>query len=98
EKWGGSAVEISEDSIHDSQIMNGNKRFSLKSERARKQGLTLTSGQTWHFLTQIGVGGSVDKECMECRLEEMETRDALLYANATTENIAECAEEDTSLQ
>ncbi|GAB4825081.1 hypothetical protein Ancab_007955 [Ancistrocladus abbreviatus] len=30
---------------------------------------------------------------MEHRLEEMETRDALMYAKAMTENIAECAEE-----
>ncbi|GAB4831557.1 hypothetical protein Ancab_005568 [Ancistrocladus abbreviatus] len=33
---------------------------------------------------------------MERRLEEMETRDALLYAKTTTKKFAECAEEDTA--
>ncbi|GAB4849803.1 hypothetical protein Ancab_004601 [Ancistrocladus abbreviatus] len=58
--------------------------------------MTLTSRQTWQFLNQIGVGGSIDRECLERQLEEMETRDALLYAKTTTEKFAECAKEDTA--
>ncbi|GAB4842253.1 hypothetical protein Ancab_012221 [Ancistrocladus abbreviatus] len=42
-----------------------------------------------------GVGGSDDRECMERRLEELESRDTLLYAKTMTEKLAEYAEEDT---
>ncbi|GAB4832407.1 hypothetical protein Ancab_006423 [Ancistrocladus abbreviatus] len=40
----------------------------------------------------------VDRESVERRIEEMENRDANLYAKAMTEHIAECAEEDNGLQ
>ncbi|GAB4842851.1 hypothetical protein Ancab_012829 [Ancistrocladus abbreviatus] len=55
------------------------------------------TGQTWNFLTQLGVGGGVDSESMEQRLEEMETRDASLYAKALKEQNVALAEEENVL-
>ncbi|GAB4856333.1 hypothetical protein Ancab_014258 [Ancistrocladus abbreviatus] len=71
---------------------------SLRKDRMDNQRLTLSSGQTWKFLSQIGVGGGVDSESMERRIEEMENRDANLYVKATIEPVAECAVEDNGLQ
>ncbi|GAB4850486.1 hypothetical protein Ancab_029792, partial [Ancistrocladus abbreviatus] len=98
EKQSRSTVEISEESIHDSQIVNVNNRVSLRKDRTDNQGLTLSAGQTWKFLSQIGVAGGADSESMERRIEEMENHDANLYVKAMKEPIFECAEEDNSLQ
>ncbi|GAB4844005.1 hypothetical protein Ancab_013969 [Ancistrocladus abbreviatus] len=68
----GCTVELSEGSIHDSQIRNMNKWLSLKDEKAENQGLEMSSAQTWNFLMQLGVGKCVDSEMIERRLEAME--------------------------
>ncbi|GAB4861499.1 hypothetical protein Ancab_036697, partial [Ancistrocladus abbreviatus] len=52
-----------------------NKWLSVNDERVKNQGINLSSGQTWNFLTQLGVGGGVDRESIKRRLEEMEARD-----------------------
>ncbi|GAB4827388.1 hypothetical protein Ancab_034273 [Ancistrocladus abbreviatus] len=54
----------------------------------------LTSGQTWQFLTKIGVGGVDDSDMMVRRLEAMEARDVNRYEQAVVENIAKVAEAD----
>ncbi|GAB4840961.1 hypothetical protein Ancab_021720 [Ancistrocladus abbreviatus] len=51
----------------------------------------------WNFLTQLGIGGGVDRESIEHRLEEMEARDASLYANALPEQNVVLVEEVTRL-
>ncbi|GAB4850199.1 hypothetical protein Ancab_029493 [Ancistrocladus abbreviatus] len=84
--------EPSEESIHDSQIRNMNKWISRNNETADRQGMHLTPGQTWQFLTKVGVGGVDDSEMMVRRLAEMEARDVSRYEQAVAENIAADAE------
>ncbi|GAB4838568.1 hypothetical protein Ancab_028114, partial [Ancistrocladus abbreviatus] len=88
----GGTAEISEESIHDSQIRNMNKWISRNDEKADKQGLHLTPGQTWQFLMQIGVGGVDDSDTMVRRLAVMEARDVSMYGQVAAENIADYAE------
>ncbi|GAB4853298.1 hypothetical protein Ancab_017481 [Ancistrocladus abbreviatus] len=78
EKTAGGTADILEESIHDSQIRNMNQWLSVRNENTKNQGINLLAGQTWNFLTQLGVGGGVDRESMEHRLEEMETRHSSL--------------------
>ncbi|GAB4854837.1 hypothetical protein Ancab_023421, partial [Ancistrocladus abbreviatus] len=93
----GCTVELSEDSIHDSQICNMNNWLSLSDAQAENQGPELSPAQMWNFLTQLGVGGCVDSEMIERHIEAMGARDVCLYAKVLAEHNAECVEEANGL-
>ncbi|GAB4850416.1 hypothetical protein Ancab_029720, partial [Ancistrocladus abbreviatus] len=80
-KDGSPAAIISQESIHDSQIRNMNKQHSLHHEPTKNQGMQLTPGQTWTFLSQLGIGGCVDRDTMVSRIAEMEARDIATFAD-----------------
>ncbi|GAB4858566.1 Chitin synthase, class 2 [Ancistrocladus abbreviatus] len=79
-------------------IRNMNKQHSLKHEKTENQGMRLTPGQTWTFLTQLGVGGCVDRDSMERHIEEMEVHDANTYAKVMSGKNVEFAEEANGMQ